>query len=161
MELSDWMHIFIFKEWSSLIGCTYSLKLHYHRMSACGGNFFVVVELIIKKGNEKGGTKKWKKKENQHPEDTAFSPPSLYSPSPLATRPTGTPNGLVRPRTPAKMPSAAVRVLSCGSDAQALGRKLPNRRRDRLRQVRTMHDVRPDPAFGESPAGKTLPPRTH
>jgi len=85
----------------------------------------------------------------------------LYSPSPLRHGPRGQRMDWLDHRLPQKMPSAAVRVLSFrkGSDAQALGRKLPSRRRDRLRQVRTMHEVRPDPAFGESSADKTLPQR--
>jgi hypothetical protein len=54
---------FIFKESSCLIGCTYSLKLHYHRTIAEGGNFFMVVELIIKKDKGKREERAGKRRE--------------------------------------------------------------------------------------------------
>jgi hypothetical protein len=62
-------HGFIFKEWSCLIGCTYSLKIHYHRTIAEGGNFFMVVELIIKKRVTKKGGKNRKKQGEREAND--------------------------------------------------------------------------------------------
>jgi hypothetical protein len=49
LELSDWME--------------YCKKLHYHRRIADEGNFFIVVELIIKKGKGKGRERKGKRRE--------------------------------------------------------------------------------------------------
>jgi hypothetical protein len=41
----------------------YCKKLHYHRRIAYPGNFFIVVELIIKKGKGKGRERKGKRRE--------------------------------------------------------------------------------------------------